>query len=294
MSRRRKAAQKRARENESSGVDMSRESRLRFAPKEGLFWLLAGFPIFFLLRLAGQFVIGDVENLQNISFGQRLWRWLLPCFLPLPKYSANDPPLPTPSWQPRSAFQQSGENGSGPDHCGGNREDGLNSDTVTSGLRGLAISLAVVIFPFALIFLASDMLADLHTVSDARWLGEFFRKSAISRATICIIIFAIYWIFSGLLGKGRIDDIKSANLLLTVSFIIIWGMTATSIFPILPHFDSLCDTFPYSGKVSLFELHKCPTSEITHRVVNILLLLLVLSSGIVRIILSRRRHIPIS
>ncbi|ATW05106.1 hypothetical protein CHN51_17405 [Sphingorhabdus sp. YGSMI21] len=44
---------------------MSRESRLRFAPKEGLFWLLAGFPIFFLLRLAGQFVIGDVENLQK-------------------------------------------------------------------------------------------------------------------------------------------------------------------------------------------------------------------------------------
>ena len=170
----------------------------------------------------------------------------------------------------------------------------MNSDTVTSGLRGFAISLAVAIFPFALIFLSSGMLADLHTVSDARWLGELFRKSAISQATSCIIILAIYWIFSGLLGKGRIDDIKSANQLLTFCFILIWGMTATFIFPILPHFDSLCDTLPYSGEVSIFELHKCPTSEITHEIVNILLLLLVLSSGIVRIILSRRRHIPIS
>ena len=167
----------------------------------------------------------------------------------------------------------------------------LNRESLTAGMRGFAISLAIIISPFAVIYFTSELLAGLHPASEENWLGEFFKELAISQAKMCIIVLAVYWSFSGLFGRGPVYVIKLANYLLIAAFSIVLGVTESFIIPILPPFDSLCDQLPYPGKYSLFELHKCPTSAITIHVLNFLFLFLVVSSGIVRVVQSRRKYV---
>ena len=169
--------------------------------------------------------------------------------------------------------------------------------TWKSGLLGfLSCSVLTLALYLWLHFGAYD-LADAHAqgiaeqfsepVPEVRaWMVDQSRMVARDGAVSLLILFALYWLLSSLLGKGAIGRLAAANVLLVVG-------VACQVLVILNAYygwaDTACDVLPYPHQgFQIGKINECPSSATFYSALSQASFWLAVASLGVRIAMSRR------
>ena len=158
------------------------------------------------------------------------------------------------------------------------------SAAARSALTSFLVCALLTLVLYLLMYFGAVGVAD---ASNDRSLIEHGRWVAKGAATSLLIIFAVYWALSALLGRGPVGRSASANVLLALGVAVHAALFLNSY---VGWAGTVCDARPYPHEgFQLARIYECPSSSIFFTALANHALFLLICSLAVRIVTSRKR-----
>ena len=146
------------------------------------------------------------------------------------------------------------------------------------GWGGIAFALFLALY-FGAAFHAELHVAEVRSflIEDSRWVASTFGLQTLQ-------LLAAHWLLAGLLGRGSVARIQSANVVLLFAMICILALTLNRYFYWA---ETYCDVLPNPHEgFQITKVYECPSSQIFFRFLGMASLLLIGLSLVTRIVKS--------